>query len=57
MLSAHLVVQVQDCKVVHATFVRYERRPARIVWAAAAPIHRRIIPYPGWPRDNAALMQ
>ena len=45
VLSAHLVVHVQDRRVVHATFVRYERRPARILWTAAAPIHRRVVPY------------
>jgi hypothetical protein len=32
MLSAHLVVCVQDSRVVHATFVRYKRWPARIIW-------------------------
>lgn len=31
---------------VFTTFVFYERRvPARIVWAVAAPLHRRIAPY------------
>ncbi|MCU1449767.1 MAG: hypothetical protein JWP02_1937 [Acidimicrobiales bacterium] len=45
VLTAHLVVRVQDSKVVHATFVRYERALARVLWAAAAPIHSRVIPY------------
>jgi hypothetical protein len=45
VLSARLVVQVGDSQIVHATFVRYRRRPARILWAAAAPIHRRVVPY------------
>jgi hypothetical protein len=44
-LSAHLVVQVEDSRVVHATFVRYERPPARVLWTFAAPIHRRVVPY------------
>ena len=34
-LSAQLVVQVKDSQVIHATFLRYKRRPARILWAAA----------------------
>jgi hypothetical protein len=45
MLTAHLVVHVKDTRVVHATFVRFERWPSRIVWAVSAPIHRRVIPY------------
>jgi hypothetical protein len=45
LLSAQLVVQVQNSRVLHTTFVRYERRPARILWAAAEPVHRRVIPY------------
>ena len=45
MLSARLVVQVRESEVIHATLVRYERRAARIAWAAAAPIHRRVIPF------------
>jgi hypothetical protein len=45
VLTAHLVVRVQDSQVVHATFVRYERSLARVLWTAAAPIHRRVIPY------------
>jgi hypothetical protein len=45
MLSAHLVVRVHESHVLHATFVRYDRPPARIVWAVAAPVHRRVIPF------------
>lgn len=44
-LSSRLVVRVEDSRVVHATFVHYQRRLARILWAAAEPIHRRVIPY------------
>jgi hypothetical protein len=44
-LSAHQVVQVQDAKAVHATIVRYDRPAARVLWAVAAPIHVRVIPY------------
>jgi hypothetical protein len=45
VLSARLVVQVRDSQILHATLVRYTRRPARILWTAAAPIHRRLVPY------------
>jgi hypothetical protein len=45
VLTAQLVVRVHDGLVVHATLVRYDRRVARVVWAVAAPIHRRVIPY------------
>jgi hypothetical protein len=44
-LSAHQVVQVNDGEVIHATIVRYDRRFARVLWAVAAPIHVRTIPY------------
>ena len=44
-LSAHLVVQVEDSRIIHSTFVRYDRWPARFMWTVAAPIHRRVIPY------------
>ena len=45
VLSNHLVLRVQDSSIVLATFVRYERRPAPIVWGVAQPIHRRVVPY------------
>jgi hypothetical protein len=45
MLTARLVVRVTESTVVHATFVRYERAPARIVWPVAAVIHRRVVPF------------
>lgn len=45
LLRANLIVRVDDDDVVHATFVQFERRPARVVWAVAAPIHQVIIPY------------
>jgi hypothetical protein len=45
LLTARLVVQVQPQAVVHATFVGYKRRLARVFWAVAAPIHRLTIPY------------
>jgi hypothetical protein len=44
-LSAQQLVQVQADRVLHATFVRYERPVARALWGIAAPIHVRSIPY------------
>jgi len=45
LLRAQLVVQVESAAVVHATFVAFHNRLGRILWAAAAPIHRVAIPY------------
>lgn len=44
-LTARLVVTVEGARVVHATFLRYDRSLARLLWAVAEPIHRRVIPY------------
>ncbi len=44
-LSAHLLVRVASREVAHVTFVRYDRTPARAVWALASPLHRVVIPY------------
>ncbi|WP_263253950.1 hypothetical protein [Saccharopolyspora rosea] len=33
-----------DHAVVFATFVRYEHPAASVLWAAAGPLHRRIVP-------------
>jgi hypothetical protein len=44
-LSARQVVQVEDARAVHATIVHYDRPAARVLWAVAAPIHVRVIPY------------
>jgi hypothetical protein len=43
-LTAHLVLQVGDAEVSAATFIRYDRAPASIVWPRAAVIHRRAMP-------------
>jgi hypothetical protein len=45
MLTARLVVGVTESKVIHATFVRYEHAPARIIWPVAAVVHRRVVPF------------
>jgi hypothetical protein len=42
---AHLALRVKDSHVVLATFLRFERRPGRSIWWAAAPLHRRIVRY------------
>jgi len=44
-LTARLVVEVDASSVVHATFVRYDRRLGRVAWRVAAPLHRRVIPF------------
>jgi hypothetical protein len=45
MLTARVVVRVSPSEVVHATLVRYDRRLARLVWPAAAVIHRLLVPH------------
>jgi hypothetical protein len=45
-LTNRLVVQVIEGQLVHATFVRYDRRIAgRLLWGLARPIHQVAIPY------------
>jgi hypothetical protein len=43
-LTARLVVVVRDAQGLHATFVQYEHRLGRVMWSAAAPVHRLKIP-------------
>jgi hypothetical protein len=43
VIAEHLVVRVQDSHVLHPTFLRYDRWPARIIWSVTAPIHQRVI--------------
>lgn len=45
LLGSQNTVVVGDGKVAWVTFVRFTRPLARMVWAAAAPIHHRTIPY------------
>jgi hypothetical protein len=45
LLEARLVIQVRDKMACHLTFIRFERRLTRVLWAVAAPIHERVIPY------------
>lgn len=43
--TAHLVFQVEGSRVVVGSFVRYEKRGARLIWAATQPLHHQIVPY------------
>jgi hypothetical protein len=43
--AAHNIVRVEGPRVVVATFVRHEERGGSTVWAMAAPLHHRIVPY------------
>lgn len=45
LVSAHLLLRVEESQVVLATFVRYEHRAARAVWTIGSIVHRRIAPY------------
>ncbi|WP_331766696.1 DUF2867 domain-containing protein [Embleya sp. NBC_00896] len=45
LITAHNVVVVRDSSVVWVTFVRFDRRIARPVWAVVAPVHHLTIPY------------
>ena len=43
-LTAHLVVRLDDGRVMVGTFVRYDRPPAGLVWPPLSAIHRRAMP-------------
>jgi hypothetical protein len=43
--SAHMLFQVENERVLLASFVRYETRVARPLWSAVQPLHHRIVPY------------
>jgi hypothetical protein len=45
LLEARLVIQVRDATARHLTLIRFRRNLARVLWAVAAPIHERVIPY------------
>jgi hypothetical protein len=44
-MISHNVVQVEGSRVLWTTFVRYEKRSARLLWSLAAPVHHRTLPY------------
>ncbi|HEY4824091.1 MAG TPA: hypothetical protein VIH49_03500 [Solirubrobacteraceae bacterium] len=41
-LTGHVVMHAEDGCLSFATFVRYERRPAALVWAPVSLIHRQV---------------
>ncbi len=43
-LTAHLVVLVGDDEVSFATFLRYDRPPARVLWPRLSSVHRYAMP-------------
>jgi hypothetical protein len=43
--TAHIVLRVENARVVLASFVRYEKRMARPLWSVVQPVHHRTIPY------------
>jgi hypothetical protein len=43
--TGYLALQVESSRVVLASFVRYEKRGARPIWAAVQPLHHLILPY------------
>jgi hypothetical protein len=45
VLGAQNVIVVSESEVVWVTLVRFDRRIARPLWAATAPIHHLTIPY------------
>lgn len=44
-LTAHIVFQVDDRQLSFATFVRYDRPRAAVVWPPVAVVHHRAVPY------------
>jgi len=43
-MTAHVVIQVEDQEVSIATFIRYDRAIASLIWPPASFIHRRLMP-------------
>jgi hypothetical protein len=43
-MTAQIVIQIGDRQVSVATFIRYDRPLARLVWSAAAAGHRQAMP-------------
>ena len=42
LLTGHVVMRAEDGCLSFATFVRYERRPAALVWPPVSLIHRQV---------------
>lgn len=45
VMLAHNIVSVEPARIVWVTVVRYRRPIARPLWAVAAVIHHRVLPY------------
>jgi hypothetical protein len=45
LLDARLIIRARGATVLHLTLIRYRRKLTRVLWAAAAQIHERVIPY------------
>jgi hypothetical protein len=45
LMTARLVLRLTAGTAVMTTDVRFTRWPARLVWALALPVHRRLVPY------------
>lgn len=43
-MTAHIVFRIEPAQVSFATFVRYDRRIAAVVWTPVSAIHRRVAP-------------
>lgn len=43
-MTAHIVFRVEPARVSFATFIRYDRAIAALIWGAASAIHRRVAP-------------
>ena len=44
LITARKVVRVAPTRVTVTTHVRYQRRPARVIWSIVAPVHHRTEP-------------
>ncbi len=45
LMTARNVVELRSTQVRWTTFVRFDRRPAGMLWFLAAPVHHVMIPY------------
>jgi hypothetical protein len=53
LMTAHLVVRADAERVTLATVIRYDSRPAALVWGPLSAVHRALVP--GLMRDAAAV--
>jgi hypothetical protein len=53
LLTVHLVVRTEAERVTVATVIRYDSRPAALVWGPLSALHRALLP--GLMRDAAAV--